>query len=66
MFSKQSSVQVLKNNFLYIYSTEDDCRHISLCRYIYIYIFRGLVQNTCSNGVYSSGQIFLQHLGFVI
>ena len=60
MFSKQSSVQVLKNNFLYIYSTEDDCRHISLCRdiYIYIYIFRGLVHNTCCNGVYSNGQIF--------
>ena len=58
MFSKQSSVQVLENNFLYIYSTEDDCRHISLCRYIYIYIFRGLVHNTRCNCVYSNGQIF--------
>ena len=58
MFSKQSSVQVLKNNFLYIYIPQKMIVDTFLCVDIYIYIFRGLVHNTCCNGVYSNGQIF--------
>ena len=39
MFSKQSSVQVLKNNFLYIYIPQKMIVDTFLCVDIYIFIF---------------------------